>query len=29
MHKTQLFYSKYIIDINVTQIMVGKQWMKS
>jgi len=25
---TQLFYSTYIIDINVTQRMVGKHWVK-
>jgi len=25
----QLFYSAYIFDIEVTQMMVGKQWVKS
>jgi len=24
-----LFNSTYVVDINVTQMMVGKQWVKS
>jgi len=29
MYITQLFCSTYTIDINVTQMMVGKQWVKN
>jgi len=29
MYMKQLFYSKYTIYTNVTQMMMGKQWVES